>query len=663
MLHLNYLIMDYPELERKRKRNRPPLDNTPNTKNGVSKEMVDNLKSFNLLLKHSIENNKDLKQYLKDTKKATENKELQDRVNTRRKEKLDAKTYKLISTLARKSKKSRREIISDLSNKKGIYEKLDSKTQEQLSKVDLKDFSDTNKKDSKIKEFFTNMIEKTDQVISKHEDTLKASLLGPLTLITSPFEDFFGGSLYDSFKNMFAPKKGKKNPTVSDLVKKGLDGFLYLGNELQSIFGKGKKKKEGEGGLFDMLGQGLKSLGPMIPGLLAKGGAIAALAGGIIWAISDGLAGMKMAGQWGTSKISGFLGGFLGGTGKGFKNAFKNAGKWALVGAGAGFLFGGPVGALIGGLAGAAIGGLLGFFGGQKIAQSFDKIGKWIYDNIWESTIIKQFRAFFASAFDRVFTYFNNQMQNVKDLFTGQINIFEFIGNTVKTVFQLMGGLISDFFNKNPIGKFITQYIIQPLINFFNKIGDFFGYLSTFKDPREIASMLLGGGFTKGLEDFSSKRREERQQEKKEDLLNTYKNELDTLYKNKYGLTYTQARQNLSQARASRTDVQNLENTGIALLIEGKKINANEVTNVQDAIIKSDGSIIHTSPDDNIIATKNDPQEIQTSSNINLNTSSMEKRLDKMIGLLQALLDKDVTIQMPQQTAYELDSLIKGALL
>ena len=84
----------------------------------------------------------------------------------------------------------------------------------------------------------------------------------------------------------------------------------------------------------------------------------AAIAAGIALMVKDGIAGMKMADEWGTSKTSAAMGGILGGVDSGFKGAMKNMGKWALIGAGIGSFF--PVvGTLIGGLIGAVIGAIL----------------------------------------------------------------------------------------------------------------------------------------------------------------------------------------------------------------------------------------------------------------------------------------------------------------
>ena len=117
---------------------------------------------------------------------------------------------------------------------------------------------------------------------------------------------------------------------------------------------------------------GSKLLAPVISSLKDMLGP-AALLGGVILMIKDGIAGMDLAKEFGVRKISGFFGGLLGGLDDGITGAFKNAGKFALIGMGLGSIF--PViGTLFGGLVGGIIGAMLGFFGGEKIAKVIDEL-------------------------------------------------------------------------------------------------------------------------------------------------------------------------------------------------------------------------------------------------------------------------------------------------
>jgi len=152
---------------------------------------------------------------------------------------------------------------------------------------------------------------------------------------------------------------------------------------------KGSMKTVGKN-LTGVMGLVMSKLGITLPtwlnpSMVKSLGGAGLLAGGLLWAVMDGIKGFLKADEWGTSKVSSVLGGILGGTGDGLKGAFTGMGKYAMIGAGIGLL-GGPVGVLAGGLIGAAIGGLLGWIGGEKIANTFDKIGAWFSEKWGELT-------------------------------------------------------------------------------------------------------------------------------------------------------------------------------------------------------------------------------------------------------------------------------------
>jgi hypothetical protein len=160
---------------------------------------------------------------------------------------------------------------------------------------------------------------------------------------------------------------------------------------------KDKKKPDG---LFSNLFKGLGNFAAGAAGLaggvlttLLKAAPFAALIGGIVWMVFDGIQGYFKSKSWGVSQMNGVMGAVLGGTKSGWAGAFANAGKWALIGVGTGFLVGGPIGALAGGLLGAAIGGILGYIGGENLAKGFQgfdhlvakfvyQIGNWVQDYI-----------------------------------------------------------------------------------------------------------------------------------------------------------------------------------------------------------------------------------------------------------------------------------------
>mgnify|MGYP003980104323 FL=1 len=154
-----------------------------------------------------------------------------------------------------------------------------------------------------------------------------------------------------------------------------LGGFKWAG--LMSSFGS--LILTGLSTAFTSLGT---SFGPGMIKFFKGASPWALIIAGLSMAIEDGITGYLSADEWGTSKIGAFFGGFFGGDAKGgMKNAFKKAGHFALVGAGIGAMMGAGIfsipGMIIGGLLGAAVGGILGYIGGEKLAKSFDGIGKW----------------------------------------------------------------------------------------------------------------------------------------------------------------------------------------------------------------------------------------------------------------------------------------------
>jgi hypothetical protein len=566
-------------------------------------------------------------------------------------------------------------------------------------------------KDNKVKDFFKKMTDSTTKIIEKNSTSIRGAFLGPMNLLVKPFEEFFGGSVFEGMKSLvnkgktLIQKFTKKKPNENDVVKAGVNGvgFLYLGGLIEKIFGKDKKGKykdiSGEGGISGffkgLIGGSGKGVGAMAKGIGSKlltALPIASLIIGLIWAVIDGVKGFFKAKDWGVSKISGVVGGVLAGTESGWKNAFKNAGKFALIGVGIGAV-GGPIGMLIGGLVGGAIGGILGYFGGQKVANFFEthikpyftdtlfpaikeyffsiigldqlkaigdiwkgegsfmkKLGKtlvdvalWIFGlpwriikamgRVWNKILIKPIVNLFKKVnwkelWDKIWTGLKNffspsnlkaiwdgMVKGIGDFFSGIWEGLKSFGNSVanspfgefvNTLFSTIGDSITDFLKNNPIGQWIDKWIISPIVGFFSTIGDFFGF---------IGSMGLGG-----LWEIATSK---------------------------------------EVSFASKFD----------------EYKASKETKVNDAIIRTDGSIIHTHPDDNIIATKNLPTNLdslyaENNNNLNKNLSNLDsnvkvsEKLDKMVDLLERLLDKEpVNMSLPPQTRQDLDLLMNGGLL
>ena len=108
----------------------------------------------------------------------------------------------------------------------------------------------------------------------------------------------------------------------------------------------------------------------------AMGGILSPLAivAALSTAIMDGIGGYFKRKEWGTSGFGSFLGGMFAGN-KGWLGMFANMGKWAVAGAAIGFPFMG-IGAVPGALIGAAIGAIFNLFGGKRMAQAFDNLGR-----------------------------------------------------------------------------------------------------------------------------------------------------------------------------------------------------------------------------------------------------------------------------------------------
>ena len=589
----------------------------------------------------AIVNSKKLKDYVETTDKLqSRNKVLE--MRKAQEEKKSIKELKsLVKDIAKKTGYSREEVVGQLGDKTStMYKSLPEEQRVFLSKViddkniNMKEAILNN--DNKLKEFFGKSLETFKQTMDRNSGVIKASILGPLSLITSPLEDFFGGDTFDVFKGalgkIFSKKDKKRNPTISDLVKNGEMGVLFLWNKIKKKFGE--KDDEGNSLLDKFLGK--VPIGGLM-GALLKGGAIAAIIGSIIWAVADGFAGMSKSGEWGTGKVAGFIGGFLGGTEKGWKGIAKNAGKWAVAGVGAGFLVAGPVGAIVGLLIGAAVGALLGFVGGENIAKGAQKVidwGKKVTANIWE-TVKKPLLDtlnWIGSIFTDISGFLVEQFNNAKALFSGDKTIWEFIKDFAKGTFSLIGSLVSDFFNKNPLGKFLNKYLISPIVNFFQGIGDTFDYLRSMS-VTELISSIAKGTFESGLETHKKSKKAER---------------LDAAVKGSAEYTawvkrMGEALRGVSEDR--RYQMFTASDQGKAFI---EQYNDTHIESIGDGIVRPDGSVIHTDPKDTIIATKNPPlingKSLSSASGVESSmggmsetmpvSNNMEKKLDTMITAL-----------------------------
>ena len=497
----------------------------------------------------------------------------------------------------------------------------------------------------------------------RNKETL-LGVLGPLNLFIAPMKEFFGGFgavfkfIGGGVKKLFG-KFTKKNPTASDVLKSGAFGVgaLYIGSKLEQMFGE--TKDEDKEGIFDKLKNGilskllpflgltagatkkdiLKASGKKFIGgaksFLTMGhgavaGGLGILGGGALMA-KDAMKGIQMAGQgeWSESKVASGMGGLLGDFDSGFKGAFKNMGKWALMGFGIGNIICPIVGGLIGGLIGSAVGGILGWIGGAKISKAMKKLGKWGKEkfdkakeglkNAWSKTTEIWGEGKEAFKNGTFFTDFVPDLLNkIKDkLFEGWNMLKESpLGQFVQKLFENIQNGMEKFFNENPIGKWMDSYIIAPIKNAFGQMGAWFSYIGNAFEK----DGLLGA-------------------------LNAMT--LGTLKKNK--------------------------STGLTDFEEYKQ-NFLNPTNVDDAIVRADGSIIKTNPKDTLVALKDIPlsmEQVRSDTTKNLNSSlnglgndkTLEKKLTVIIDVLSKILDKDIQVNLPPQTRGDLDIIMSGGMV
>ena len=98
---------------------------------------------------------------------------------------------------------------------------------------------------------------------------------------------------------------------------------------------------------------------------------------------------------------------------------------------------------------------------------------------------------------------------------------------------------------------------------------------------------------------------------------------------------------------------------------------------VRDAILRPDGSIVQTDPQDTLVALKNIPNsmsqvqsELARTTRDSINgigggsfSSEIENKLNDIANILNQILSKDVQVNLPQQTRYDLDLVMSGGLV
>ena len=228
---------------------------------------------------------------------------------------------------------------------------------------------------------------------------------------------------------------GKESGTELHALKEWMSGL-----ELGSIKGIGIAGMAG--GIASMLGKAIFS-------------GVTALLTGLVWAIFDGMAGMK---EWGG--ITGFLGGLFGGLSSGLKGAAAGMGKWALIGFGLGSIIPG-VGNIIGMLVGALIGGILGWFGGEKITAFLNKIVA--LPTVMMEKIVEVFTNMKTWVSEAITGFKERISELAGKIFDPVISTFKKILNVIKSVLNSVIDSIPDFgFDKIKELKEKMKFDIEP---------------------------------------------------------------------------------------------------------------------------------------------------------------------------------------------------------
>lgn len=188
------------------------------------------------------------------------------------------------------------------------------------------------------------------------------------------------------------------------------------------------------------------------------------------------------------------------------------------------------------------------------------------------------------------------------------------LGKFVQDLFAKLTDGMTKFFNENPVGKWMNSYIVSPIKNAFKSIGVWFSY---------IGSAFEEGGIIGGVKALTA------------GLIKDKKTGLSQfdIYKESY-----------------------------------------MAESVDDAIIRKDGSIIKTNPQDTLVALKDIPlslEQVRNDTAKNLDNSlsnigndkNLENKLTTIIDVLSKILAKDIQVNIPPQTRNDLDIIMNGGMI
>ena len=510
-------------------------------------------------------------------------------------------------------------------------------------------------------------------------------VLGPLNLFIAPMKEFFGGfgavfKLIGGGAKRIFMKFTKKNPTASDVLKSGAYGIgsLYIGHKLDELFGKTKGKND-----LGSISDKIKEFGGTLSTLNKAVTSFSSLAtvAGLGLVIKDAIGGWSKGSEWGTDNWVSMIGSIIGGTSSGASGAVQGAIKYAMLGAPFGI-----TGILVGGL----LGGILGFFGGEFWAQGLQDLknlitGKTSLNEIRKRELLKgidesknfnptQKNIMYKLAdtlseedFVKLGTNASSghtalkgtvenwlegkldslsedelvsllQVQSgLKGIYKGNVNQYKELFKKLHGTFDDIG--LADIYRNPMVLASNLDYLMQMSAS----------YRNYKNDPESIDSLqytLKKLGFTDGVNS------EEFKQLVKSGLLDS-----------DYGFLM-ENRINTDFNKMKKTDKYNAFSNGMNY----------SVTDVNDAIIRTDGSIIKTNPKDTLVALKDVPlsmEKVRNDTTKNLNSSlndfgndkTLEKKLTTIIDVLSKILAKDVQVNLPPQTRNDLDMIMSGGLI
>lgn len=496
----------------------------------------------------------------------------------------------------------------------------------------------------------------------KNKEVLQG-FLGPLNLIITPIKEFFGGFglIFKGIKGgakWLVGKFTKKNPTATDVMKSGAMGVgaLWIGNKLDKLLGTDNKEKFSlNGGLTSLLPKQLQDMLGENSNLIKNLKLISGLGGGLL-VIKDFVEEFAKTGDWRSAVVKGVTG----------SSKLENAIKGALIG----FSIGGPVGALVGALGGVA----LNYFSPQveafirTLTGDVSQKKKNILANV-EKDVSKGKRsqqeldiynklapvmtdAEFASLGKGFFeSEKSNRKDWIKQYAKGNLDILS------DEELLYMGNLFmkNGYDTANKIGVDNFKNVLGVLGN----LND--STLASISQKPETLS-----NFLKMIVTLNSTKSMSGQ-----DLSKWLKTN---------GISTDRYNQLMESSIMQTLDSTNLESIKALMNVidpKGKaKFDSSDLNyaSVDDAIIKTDGSIIKTNPKDTLVALKDVPlsiDKVREENNKNLNTNlsrmerdgTLEKKLTTIIEVLSKLLAKDVCVQLPPQTRSDLDMLMSGGMI